>query len=430
MENITPGQAFLFILLAILVIFVITALARSIRIVPQTVAMLVERLGRYNRTLDAGLHFLVPFVDKIRASVDLREQVVSFPPQPVITSDNLVVSIDTVIYFQVTNAKAAVYEIANYITGIEQLTVTTLRNVIGSMDLEQTLTSRDEINGRLRGVLDEATGRWGIRVNRVELKSIDPPVSVQGSMEQQMRAERDRRAAILTAEGVKQSQILTAEGEKQAAILRAEGDAQSTILRAQGESRSILQVFDAIHRGNADPKLLAYKYLQMLPEIAEGDANKMWVIPTEFTAALQGISQGFGGGGSSGSGAFNFDSDPAGGDSGTNADLGTNPFEEVDLADPSDALAEARSQAADAAADATDAGTASGAQYTKGTQAGQAPGVPLPPQQAAPQRQSEVPSPPQHPSASAPPAAPPQQYPPRRQHGEQDDQGHQGQQGQ
>jgi len=376
MENVTPGQAALFVLLAVLVIFVITALARSIRIVPQTVAMLVERLGRYSRTLDAGLHFLVPFVDKIRASVDLREQVVSFPPQPVITSDNLVVSIDTVIYFQVTNAKAAVYEIANYITGIEQLTVTTLRNVIGSMDLEQTLTSRDEINGRLRGVLDEATGRWGIRVNRVELKSIDPPVSIQGSMEQQMRAERDRRAAILTAEGVKQSQILTAEGEKQAAILRAEGDAQSAILRAQGESRSILQVFDAIHRGNADPKLLAYKYLQMLPEIADGNANKMWVIPTEFTAALQGISQGFTGG-SNGSTPFNFggngDDNPT-----TDADLGTNPFEEVDLADPSDALAEARSQAADAAADATDAGTTSGAPYKKGTQAGQAPGVPAP----------------------------------------------------
>lgn len=440
MENITPGQAFLFILLAILVIFVITALARSIRIVPQTVAMLVERLGRYNRTLDAGLHFLVPFVDKIRASVDLREQVVSFPPQPVITSDNLVVSIDTVIYFQVTNAKAAVYEIANYITGIEQLTVTTLRNVIGSMDLEQTLTSRDEINGRLRGVLDEATGRWGIRVNRVELKSIDPPVSVQGSMEQQMRAERDRRAAILTAEGVKQSQILTAEGEKQAAILRAEGDAQSAILRAQGESRSILQVFDAIHRGNADPKLLAYKYLQMLPEIAEGDANKMWVIPTEFTAALQGISQGFGGGGGAGSSPFNFDSDPEGSGSGADADLGTNPFEEVDLADPSDALAEARSQAADAAADATDAGTASGAPYTKGTQAGQAPGIPLPPQQSPtpPAPTGGIPTPPETPPApeqAAPPQPPqtpdtppaPQQYPPRNRPNQEGEQGWQGQ---
>src|SRR5690606_705665 len=213
--------------------------------------------------------------------------------QPVITSDNLVVSIDTVIYFQVTDPKAATYEIANYITGIEQLTVTTLRNVIGSMDLEQTLTSRDQINGQLRGVLDEATGRWGIRVNRVELKAIDPPASVQGSMEQQMRAERDRRAAILTAEGVKQSQILTAEGEKQSAILRAEGQAQAAILKAQGESRAILQVFDAIHRGDADPKLLAYQYLQMLPQIANGSASKLWVIPTEFTAALGSIAGAF-----------------------------------------------------------------------------------------------------------------------------------------
>src|SRR5690625_293051 len=415
MEDVTPGQVAMFVLVAVLVIFVITALARSIRIVPQTVAMLVERLGRYSRTLDAGLHFLVPFVDKIRASVDLREQVVSFPPQPVITSDNLVVSIDTVIYFQVTNAKAAVYEIANYITGIVQLTVTTLRNVIGSMDLEQTLTSRDEINGRLRGVLDEATGRWGIRVNRVELKSIDPPVSIQGSMEQQMRAERDRRAAILTAEGVKQSQIRTAEGEKQAAILRAEGAAQSAILRGQGDSRSILQVFDAIHRGNADPKLLAYKYLQMLPEIAEGDANKMWVIPTEFTAALQGISQGFTGGNGNGT-PFNFGGDSDGDNgSGADADLGTNPFAEVDLADPSDALAEARSQAADAAADATDAGTTSGAPYKKGTQAGQAPGIPTPkrqrpaqaPEEQAPEQDQPPQANPPTPPAPGGPAVPP-----------------------
>lgn len=235
------GQIALIVVLGLVLLFVVIALFRSVRIVPQTVAVIVERLGRYSRTLDAGLHLLIPFVDRVRAGVDLREQVVSFPPQPVITSDNLVVSIDTVIYFQVTDPKSAVYEIANYITGIEQLTVTTLRNVIGSMDLEQTLTSRDQINGQLRGVLDEATGKWGIRVNRVELKAIDPPASVQGSMEQQMRAERDRRAAILTAEGVKQSQILTAEGEKQSAILRAEGEAQSAILRAEGEARAILR---------------------------------------------------------------------------------------------------------------------------------------------------------------------------------------------
>ncbi|MBC7290052.1 MAG: SPFH/Band 7/PHB domain protein, partial [Actinotalea sp.] len=277
--TISANQLVLVLVLGLVALFVIVSLIRAVRIVPQARAMIIERLGRYSRTLDAGLHILVPFIDRVRANVDLREQVVSFPPQPVITSDNLVVSIDTVIYFQVTDPKSAVYEIANYIQGIEQLTVTTLRNVVGSMDLEQTLTSRDQINGQLRGVLDEATGRWGVRINRVELRSIDPPQSVQGAMEQQMRAERDRRAAILTAEGVKQSQILTAEGEKQAAILRAEGSAQAAVLNAEGEARAILQVFDAIHRGDADPKLLAYQYLQMLPEISRTQSNKVWFIP-------------------------------------------------------------------------------------------------------------------------------------------------------
>src|SRR5690625_3346489 len=411
----SPVGTFLTFIVILALLFVAVAIKKSIRVVPQAVALIIERLGRYQTTYHAGLHFLIPFIDKVRARVDLREQVVSFEPQPVITSDNLVVSIDTVIYFTVTDPKSATYEIANYITGIEQLTVTTLRNVIGSMDLEQTLTSRDQINGQLRGVLDEATGRWGIRVNRVELKAIDPPASVQGSMEQQMRAERDRRAAILTAEGVKQSQILEAEGEKQSAILRAEGQAQSAILRAQGESRAILQVFDAIHNGDADPKLLAYKYLQMLPEIAEGDANKMWVIPTEFTAALQGISQGFTGGNGNGT-PFNFGGDSDGDNgSGADADLGTNPFAEVDLADPSDALAEARSQAADAAADATDAGTTSGAPYKKGTQAGQAPGIPTPkrqrpaqaPEEQAPEQDQPPQANPPTPPAPGGPAVPP-----------------------
>lgn len=252
MSDPDPGMIAVYVVLGLILLFVIIALVKAVRIVPQATALIIERLGRYSSTLEPGLHLLIPFVDRVRAGVDLREQVVSFPPQPVITSDNLVVSIDTVIYFQVTEPKSAVYEIANYIQGIEQLTVTTLRNVVGSMDLEQTLTSRDQINGQLRGVLDEATGRWGVRVNRVELKSIDPPASVQGSMEQQMRAERDRRATILTAEGIKQSQVLTAEGEKQAAILRAEGNAQAAILNAEGEARAILQVFDAIHEGDAD----------------------------------------------------------------------------------------------------------------------------------------------------------------------------------
>src|SRR5881392_1954001 len=217
------------IVLAVVAVFVLIVLARTIRIIPQARAGVVERLGRYSRTLDAGLAIVVPFIDRLRPLIDLREQVVSFKPQPVITEDNLVVSIDSVIYFQVTDAKAATYEIANYIQAIEQLTVTTLRNVIGGLALEKTLTSRDEINDRLRGVLDEATGKWGIRVNRVELKAIDPPSSIKDSMEKQMRADRDKRAAILNAEGVKQSQILEAEGEKQSAILRAQGQRESQI---------------------------------------------------------------------------------------------------------------------------------------------------------------------------------------------------------
>jgi regulator of protease activity HflC (stomatin/prohibitin superfamily) len=274
------------IVLLIVAGLVLLTLARTIRIVPQARASVVERLGRYSRTLSPGLSIVVPFVDRIRDTIDLREQVVSFDPQPVITEDNLVVSIDTVIYFQVTDPKSATYEIANYIQGIEQLTVTTLRNVIGGMALEKTLTSRDEINNQLRGVLDEATGKWGIRVNRVELKAVDPPPSIQDSMEKQMRADRDKRAAILAAEGVKQSQILTAEGEKESAILRAEGQRQAAILNAEGQAKAIDTVFRAIHEGDADPKLLAYQYLQVLPQIAQGESNKVWIIPSEVTRAL------------------------------------------------------------------------------------------------------------------------------------------------
>ncbi len=278
-----------YILIGVVALFVLVTLVRAVRIVPQAHAGIVERLGRYQRTLNAGLSLLIPFIDRLKPLIDLREQVVSFPPQPVITQDNLVVSIDTVIYFQVTDPKAATYEIANYIQGVEQLTVTTLRNVAGAMDLEKTLTSREEINGALRGVLDEATGKWGIRVNRVELKAIDPPMTIKDAMEKQMRADRDKRATILTAEGVKQSQILTAEGERQAAILRAEGDARAQVLRAEGESNAIRQVFGAIHSGNPDQKLLAYQYLQMLPEIARGDSNKVWIVPSELGDALKGL---------------------------------------------------------------------------------------------------------------------------------------------
>jgi regulator of protease activity HflC (stomatin/prohibitin superfamily) len=267
--------------------------ARTVRIVPQARAGVVERLGRYSRTLTPGLVILVPVVDRVRQMIDLREQVVSFEPQPVITEDNLVLSIDTVIYYQVTDARSATYEIANYIQAIEQLTVTTLRNLIGGMSLEQTLTSRDGINDELRVVLDEATGKWGIRVNRVELKAIDPPRTIQEAMEKQMRADRDKRAAILTAEGVKQSQILTAEGERQSTILRAQGERESQMLRAEGQAKAIETVFKAIHDNDPDPKLLAYQYLQMLPQIAAGEGSSMWMIPTELTQAMGAMASGF-----------------------------------------------------------------------------------------------------------------------------------------
>ena len=282
-----------YVTVSLIVLIFGVILARSIRIVPQANAGIVERLGRFNRVLGAGLAIIIPFVDRLRPLIDMRERVVSFPPQPVITEDNLVVSIDTVIYFQVTDPKSATYEIENFIQGIEQLTVTTLRNVVGGLDLEAVLTSRDSINAALRGVLDDATGKWGVRVNRVELKAIDPPASVQESMEKQMRAERDKRATILTAEGEKQSQILTAEGARQAEILRAEGDAQAAVLRAKGEAEAIEKVFKAIHDADADDRVLAYQYIQQLKEIANGQASKIWVIPAEFSGAAEKIAQAF-----------------------------------------------------------------------------------------------------------------------------------------
>ncbi len=277
----------------VLVLFAIVTVLKSVRIVPQARVANVERLGRYHRTLYPGLNFVIPYIDRVRPLIDMRERVVSFQPQPVITEDNLVVDIDTVLYFQVTDPRAAAYEISNYIQAIEQLTVTTLRNVIGGIDLEKTLTSRDTINSALRGVLDEATGKWGIRVNRVEIKAIDPPRTIKEAMEKQMRAERDKRAAILTAEGQRASQILTAEGDKQSAILRAEGERSAAILRANGQSQAIDQVFQAVHRNDPDPKLLAYQYLQMLPELAKGPGNTFWVIPSEVTSALQRVSKAF-----------------------------------------------------------------------------------------------------------------------------------------
>jgi regulator of protease activity HflC (stomatin/prohibitin superfamily) len=312
------------VLIAVLIVavFAIVTLLRSVRIVPQARAAVVERLGRYTRTQGPGVAVLVPFMDRMRPLIDMREQVVSFPPQPVITSDNLTVGIDSVIYFQVTDPRAATYEIQNYIQAVEQLTITTLRNVVGSLNLEQTLTSRDGINTQLRGVLDEATGPWGIRVARVEIKAIEPPASIRDAMEKQMRADRDKRAIILsaegqresaikTAEGQKAAQILAAEGSKTAAILSAEAERQSKILRAegeraarylsaQGEAKAIETTFNAIHAAKPDPALLAYQYLQTLPQIAQGDANKMWIVPSEFSKALEGLAglAGAAGGGS------------------------------------------------------------------------------------------------------------------------------------
>jgi regulator of protease activity HflC (stomatin/prohibitin superfamily) len=279
----------------IAVILIVLAVGKTVRIVPQARARNVERFGRYRKTLEPGMNFILPFVDRVKPLIDLREQVVAFRGQPVITEDNLVVSIDTVLFFQVTDPRAADYEIVNYIQAIEQITATMLRSVIGNMDLEQTLTSRDQINMRLRGVLDDASGKWGLRVTRVEIKAIDPPKSVIDAMEKQMRAEREKRAAVLTAEGVRQSKILTAEGEKQSSILRAEGERQGQILRAEGQAQAIGTVFQAVHDGDADPKVLAYQYLQTLPQLAQAQGNTFWVIPSEVTTALKTLSGAFSG---------------------------------------------------------------------------------------------------------------------------------------
>ncbi|MEV6769466.1 SPFH domain-containing protein [Nocardia sp. NPDC051030] len=303
------------IVAVVLILLVVVVVFKSVALVPQAEAAVIERLGRYSRTVSGQLTFLVPFADRVRAKVDLRERVVSFPPQPVITQDNLTVQIDSVVYFQVTSPQAAVYEISNYIAAVEQLTITTLRNVVGGMTLEETLTSRDQINHQLRGVLDEATGRWGLRVSRVELKAIDPPPSIQESMEKQMKADREKRAIILTAEGQreaaiktaegsKQAQILSAEGAKQSAILSAEGERQARILRAQGEraaaylqaqgqAKAIEKVFAAIKSGKPTPELLAYQYMQTLPQVAKGDANKVWLVPSDFGKALEGFARNF-----------------------------------------------------------------------------------------------------------------------------------------
>ncbi len=301
------------VIVVVLLVLVVSVVARSVIVVRQAEAAVIERLGRYLRTAQPGLSFLMPFVDRVRERVALWEQVVSFPPQPVITRDNLTVSIDTVVYYQVTEPHHAVYEISDYINGVQQLTTTTLRDVVGGMSLEEALTSRETINSGLRRALDDATGPWGLRVVRVELKAIDPPPSIQDSMERQMKADREKRATILTAEGHreaaiataqgnKQAAILTAEGAKQAAILDAEADRQSRMLRAQGEraarfyqaqgqAKAIEKVFAAIKAGKPTPELLAYQYLQTLPQMAQGDANKMWIVPSDFGKALEGFTR-------------------------------------------------------------------------------------------------------------------------------------------
>lgn len=326
-------DAVLLTVVGLIVLFVVVSVVKAVQIIPQATAAVIERLGRYKGTADPGLVFLVPFIDRVRERIDLREQVVSFPPQPVITQDNLTVNIDTVVYYQVTDPKAAVYEISDYITGVEQITTTTLRNVVGGMSLEGTLTSRDEINTVLRGELDEATGRWGIRVARVEIKAIDPPPSIQESMERQMKADREKRAMILTAEGQresairsaegqKQSQILTAEGAKQAAILNAEAERESRILRAQGDraaralqaqgqAKAIETVFAAIKAGKPTPELLAYQYLQTLPQMAQGEANKVWLVPSDFGKALEGFTRMLGAPGEDG--VFRYQPSPSDG---------------------------------------------------------------------------------------------------------------------
>ncbi|HEY3466874.1 MAG TPA: SPFH domain-containing protein [Amycolatopsis sp.] len=398
-------------------------------VVPQAQSAVIERLGRFRTVASPGLTFLVPFLDKVRARIDLREQVVSFPPQPVITEDNLTVSIDTVVYFQVTDSRAAVYEISNYIVGVEQLTTTTLRNVVGGMSLEQTLTSRDSINTQLRGVLDEATGRWGIRVSRVELKAIDPPPSIQDSMEKQMRADREKRAMILTAEGQresaiktaegqKQSQILAAEGSKQAAILAAEAERQSRILRAQGEraarylqaqgqAKAIEKVFAAIKAGRPTPEVLAYQYLQTLPQMAQGDANKVWMIPSDYGKALEGFARALGAPGDDG--VFRYE--PPKDDTPAKPDL-----DDDEVAGWFDTTSDPKVAEAVAAAEAVARKEVEGPLGASSGESRRAiGGAPAKREAPEPVQEEEPPAPPERPQPSAPPPAQQQQSLPQPQ---------------
>ncbi|WP_269509849.1 MULTISPECIES: SPFH domain-containing protein [Corynebacterium] len=304
-----------FITFFVIIALVVAILTASIKLIPQGEAAVIERLGRYTRTASGGLTFLVPYIDRVRERVDTRERVVSFPPQAVITQDNLTVAIDTVVTFQINDPAKAIYGVDNYLVGVEQISVATLRDVVGGMTLEETLTSRETINRRLRGELDAATAKWGLRISRVELKAIDPPPSIQQSMEMQMKADREKRAMILTAEGKRESDIKTAEGEKQARILSAEGEKHAAILAAeaerqammlraegeraakylaaQGEARAIQKVNAAIKSSGVTPELLAYQYLEQLPKIANNDAATMWMIPSQFGDSLQQFARAF-----------------------------------------------------------------------------------------------------------------------------------------
>ncbi|OFM52322.1 hypothetical protein HMPREF2681_10850 [Corynebacterium sp. HMSC064H12] len=305
-----------FIILVVFILVVVTLVLKAIVLVPQGEAAIVERLGRYTQTLNSGLNFIIPIIDRVREKVDTRERMVTFPPQAVITEDNLTVAIDTVVTFQVNEPDRAIYGIDDYIFGVEQITTATLRDVVGGLTLEETLTSRDYINRRLRGELDEATAKWGLRIARVELKAIEPPPSIQQSMEKQMKADREKRAMILTAEGTreadiktaegrKQAQILAAEGNKHAAILAAEAERQATILRAegtraatyleaQGNARAIQKVNAAVKASQLTPEILAWQYLEKLPELANKDGNTVWMIPSQFGDSLESFARAFG----------------------------------------------------------------------------------------------------------------------------------------
>ncbi len=285
-------------LLLIIVLFIVFIAAKGIRIVRPFEKGLVERLGQFKRVADPGIHFIIPFLERM-IKVDMREKLIDVPPQEVITKDNVIVTVDAVIYYEVTDAFKVIYNVQNFQNAAVKLAQTNLRNVIGELELDQTLTSREQINTKLREVLDEATDKWGVRVTRVEIKKIDPPADIMEAMSKQMKAERMKRAAILEAEGYKQSQILKAEGDKTAAILKAEGEAEAVkrvaeaqrykyMTEAEGQAKAIVSVFTAIHEGKPTTDLIAIRYLEALKEIADGKATKIF-LPFEASSVLASI---------------------------------------------------------------------------------------------------------------------------------------------